>query len=51
MAKIELKDENLKALEKIARFMEYEIADDRSIDVDEALASVLAFYRRFVPYN
>jgi len=49
MAVIEIKDENLKTLEKVAKVMEYEAGDVKG--VDEALARVLAFYRRFVPYS
>jgi len=49
LARIEIKEENLKNLEKIAKMMEYESADVKGLD--EALAKVLTFYRRFVPYS
>jgi len=49
MAVINIKDENLQKLEKIQNVVQME--EGREISIDEALARVIAFYRRFVPYN
>ena len=49
MAQINLADENILKLKQIQNVIRSEDGIDSS--VDEALARVLAFYRRFVPYN
>jgi hypothetical protein len=49
MAQINLADENILKLKQIQNVIRNEDGIDSS--VDEALARVLAFYRRFVPYN
>ena len=49
MAQINLADENILKLKQIQNVIRREDGIDSSMD--EALARVLAFYRRFVPYN
>jgi len=49
MAIINIKDENLRNLAKIQEVIR--LYDGKEPSLDEALARVLAFYRRFVPYN
>jgi len=49
MAQIDLADENLMKLQQIQNVLLEDGIEDAS--VDEALARVLDFYRRFVPYN
>jgi hypothetical protein len=49
MAQINLADENILKLKQIQNVIRNEDGIDSS--VDEALARVLSFYRRFVPYN
>jgi len=47
MAQIDLADENLLKLKQIQHVL---LEDGMEASVDEALARVLDFYRRFVPY-
>jgi hypothetical protein len=49
MAQINLADENILKLKQIQNVIRNEDGIDSS--VDEALARILSFYRRFVPYN
>jgi hypothetical protein len=49
MAQINLADENILKLKQIQNVIRNEDGIDSSMD--EALARVLSFYRRFVPYN
>ncbi len=49
MAQIDLADENLQKLSQIQHILVEDGIEDAS--VDEALARVLDFYRKFVPYN
>ena len=49
MAQIDLADENLLKLKQIQHILLEDGTEDAS--VDEALARVLDFYRKFVPYN
>jgi len=49
MAQVDLADENLLKLRQIQLILVEDGIEDAS--VDEALARVLDFYRRFVPYN
>lgn len=49
MAKIHVKDENIRNLKKIQRVIQLEEGKETSLD--EALARVLTFYRMFVPFN
>lgn len=49
MAQIDIKDENLLKLMEIKRIIQTE--DDVESTLDESLARVLDFYRKFVPYN
>jgi len=49
MAQINLADENILKIKQIQNVIRNEDGIDSSMD--EALARVLAFYRRFVPYN
>lgn len=49
MALINLADENILKLKQIQNVIRNEDGIDSSMD--EALARVLSFYRRFVPYN
>jgi len=49
MAVINIKDENLQNLAKIQHVIQ--LYDGKETSLDEALARVLSFYRRFVPYN
>jgi len=49
MTVIDIKDENLQNLMKIQEVYEFE--DGQKLDLDETLAKILAFYRRYVPYN
>jgi len=49
MAIIDIKDENLQKLLKIQKVFHFE--DGQKLDLDETLARVIAFYRRYVPYN
>ena len=48
MARINIKDENLRNLKAIQQTISLE---EKEVSVDEALARVLAFYKKFVPYN
>ena len=48
MAKIDIRDENHRNLEKIRKLIEgYE---GGNVTLDDTLARILAFYRRFVPF-
>jgi hypothetical protein len=47
MAVIKIKNENLQNLEKIQILVQIE--EGQKISLEEALARVIAFYRRFVP--
>ena len=47
MAQIDLADENLVKLQQIQHVL---IEDGIEANIDEALARVLDFYRKFVPY-
>ena len=49
MAIINIKDENLQNLEKIQEIFHMEVGEE--ISLDETLAKILAFYKKFVPYN
>ena len=49
MAEIDIADENLRDLMAIQRVVLIE--DGLESSLDEVLACVLVFYRRFVPYN
>lgn len=49
MAQIDIRDENLLKLMKIKRIIKTE--DGVESTLDESLARVLDFYRKFVPYN
>jgi hypothetical protein len=49
MAQINVADENILKLKQIQNVIRNEDGIDSSMD--EALARVLFFYRRFVPYN
>ena len=49
MAQIDLADENLQKLKQIQLILLEDGIEDAI--VDEALARVLDFYRKFVPYN
>jgi histidyl-tRNA synthetase len=49
MAQINIRDENLLKLMKIQKVIKAE--DDINSSLDESLARVLDFYRKFVPYN
>lgn len=49
MAQIDVADENLQKLMRIQNVILVEDGIDSSLD--EALARVLDFYRKFVPYN
>ncbi len=49
MAQINLADENILKLKQIQNVIRNEDGIDSSMD--EALARVFSFYRRFVPYN
>jgi hypothetical protein len=49
MAVTNLSDENLRSLERIRRIVYLE--EGKETGLDEVLARVLEFYRRFVPYN
>ena len=48
MAQIDIADENLTKLKQIQHVI---LEDGIESNLDEALARVLEFYRRFVPYN
>ena len=48
MAQIDIADENLTKLRQIQHVI---LEDGIESNFDEALARVLEFYRRFVPYN
>ena len=48
MAQIDMADENLVKLRQIQHVL---TEDGIEANIDEALARVLDFYRRFVPYN
>ena len=49
MTQIDIQDENLFKLRKIQKVIQAE--DDINSSLDESLARVLDFYRKFVPYN
>jgi len=49
MAQIDIRDENLLKLMKIQKVIKAE--DGINSSLDESLARVLDFYRKFVPYN
>lgn len=49
MAEIDIADENLRDLKAIQRVVLFE--DELEASLDEILARVLGFYRKFVPYN
>ncbi|UCH57807.1 MAG: hypothetical protein JSV18_02570 [Candidatus Bathyarchaeota archaeon] len=49
MAQINLTDENIRKLEQIQYLIVNE--DGVNASMDETLARVLDFYRKFVPYN
>ena len=49
MAQIHIRDENLLKLMKIQKAIKAE--DGINSNLDESLARVLDFYRKFVPYN
>jgi hypothetical protein len=49
MTQAEIADENLLKLMQIQEIVEYE--DGLELSIDEVLARILGFYRRFVPYN
>ena len=49
MAIINIKDENLRNLMKIQKIIHMEEGEETGLD--KTLAKVLAFYRKFVPYN
>ncbi len=48
MAQLDIADENLLKLKQIQHAI---LEDGIEANLDEALARVLRFYRRFVPYN
>ena len=49
MAVINVKDENVQNLAKIQNVITFE--EGKHVSLDEALARVLAFYKKYVPYN
>ena len=49
MTQVDIADENLLKLTQIQEVVEVE--DGLESSVDEVLARVLEFYRKFVPYN
>ena len=49
MAQMDISDENFVKLNQIQHVVYME--DDMEANLDEVLARVLEFYRRFVPYN
>jgi predicted P-loop ATPase/GTPase len=49
MAVINIKDENLLNLMKIQKVVQME--EGENISLDEALAKVLTFFKKFVPYD
>lgn len=49
MAEIDIADENLRSLEAIQNIILVE--DGKETSLDEALARVVAFYRKFVPFD
>jgi len=49
MTQIDIRDENLFKLRKIQKIIQVE--DGINSSLDESLARVLDFYRKFVPYN
>lgn len=49
MAVINIHDGNLRSLRKIQKVVQIE--EEVEISLDETLERVLAFYRKFVPYN
>jgi len=49
MTQVDIADENLLKLTQIQEVVEIE--DGLESSVDEVLARVLEFYRKFVPYN
>lgn len=51
MTQVDLKEGNLRNLEKIQEILSIEERDGSEVTLDEALAKVLSFYRRYVPYN
>ena len=49
MAQIDIRDENLLKLVKIQKVIK--VDDGINSSLDESLARVLDFYRKFVPFN
>ena len=49
MTQVDIADENLLQLTQIKEVVEFE--DGMESSIDEVLARVLEFYRKFVPYN
>lgn len=49
MTQVDIADENLIKLTQIQEVVEFE--DGMESSIDEVLARVLEFYRKFVPYN
>ncbi|UCD45444.1 MAG: hypothetical protein JSV27_02835 [Candidatus Bathyarchaeota archaeon] len=49
MAQMDISDENFVKLNQIQRVVNVE--EEMEANLDEVLARVLEFYRRFVPYN
>jgi len=49
MGVINMQDENLRNLMKIQKIIQ--LYDGKETSLDEALARVLAWYRKFVPYK
>lgn len=49
MAEIDIAEENLRNLKAVQKVIQFEEGNETSLD--EALARILTFYRKFVPYN
>ena len=49
MTQVDIADENLLKLTQIQHVVKFE--DELESSIDEVLARILDFYRRFVPYN
>jgi len=49
MAEIDIADGNFLKLKELQRVIQEE--DGVEVSIDETLARILAFYRKFVPYN
>ncbi len=49
MAEIDIADGNFLKLKELQKVIQVE--DEVEVSMDETLARVLAFYRKFVPYN